>query len=144
MSETVASILSALGYFLSAVGFGAFGYAIARFWVEAYPKSNWQLQIAMMLGLFGMFVGVADFASPGSAGAFALGASAPFLLPLLMAKKPAAPKKEPEVKMPEAAVMDEPPAASDDFATKEEALIDEDAQKGYDPDATMVSPSSRK
>ena len=136
-------IFGFFGYLLSAIGFGAFGYAIVRFWLEVYPKSNWQLQIALILGLFGMFVGVADFASPGSAGAFALGASAPFLLPLLTAKKPVESKKEEERKMPDAVASNESPASVDEFATKEEAFVDHDAPKGYDPDATLVAPSKK-
>jgi len=88
-------IIAILGHLLSAIGFGLVGLGLARFLLDSYPKANWQLQIALALGFFGLLIGLAAFASAGSAGAFALGAGLAFF----MAKK-----KEEE---PEAAAVEE-------------------------------------
>ena len=82
-------IIAILGHLLSAIGFGLVGLGLARFLLDSYPKANWQLQIALALGFFGLLIGLAAFASAGSAGAFALGAGIAFF----MAKKK---EEEPE------------------------------------------------
>jgi hypothetical protein len=73
-------ILVVLGFLLRALGFLVFGFAIGRFVLDAYQKANWQLQIALALGLFGLLIGLTDFASPGSSGAFALGAGVALIM----------------------------------------------------------------
>ena len=73
-------ILVELGFFLRALGFLVFGFAIGRFVLEAYQKANWQLQIALVLGFFGLLIGLTDFASPGSSGAYALGAGVALIM----------------------------------------------------------------
>ena len=83
MPMIVTDIFSLLGFLLRAVGFGLVGFGIGKFVLDAYRKADWQLQIALVLGFFGLLVGLTDFASPGSAGAFALGAGLAFF----MAKK---------------------------------------------------------
>ena len=80
MPPVVNEIFSFLGLLLRAFGFLLFGYAAGRFMLDSYAKAAWQLQIALVLGFFGLLVGLTDFASPGSAGAFALGAGVAFLL----------------------------------------------------------------
>lgn len=67
-------IVGILGNLIRAIGFLVFGFGIARFTLDAYGKANWQLQIALALGFFGLLVGLTDFASPGSSGMYALGA----------------------------------------------------------------------
>jgi len=67
-------ILSVLGILIRAVGFLIFGLGVARFTLDAYNKANWQTQIALALGFFGLLIGLTDFASPGSSGMYALGA----------------------------------------------------------------------
>jgi len=67
-------IVGLLGNLIRAIGFLVFGFGIARFTLDAYNKANWQLQIALALGFFGLLVGLTDFASPGSSGMYALGA----------------------------------------------------------------------
>ena len=71
MPMIVTDIFSLLGFLLRAVGFGLVGFGIGKFVLDAYRKADWQLQIALVLGFFGLLVGLTDFASPGSAGAFA-------------------------------------------------------------------------
>ncbi len=80
MPLIIDDIFSLLGHLLSAIGLGAFGFGAVRFLLDAYRKASWQLQIALVLGLFGLLVGIADFTSPGSAGAFALGGGMAFLM----------------------------------------------------------------
>jgi len=67
-------IVGILGNLVRAIGFLIFGYGITRFTLDAYQKANWQLQIALVLGFFGLLIGLTDFASPGSSGMYALGA----------------------------------------------------------------------
>jgi len=67
-------IVGLFGNLIRAIGFLVFGFGIARFTLDAYNKANWQLQIALALGFFGLLVGLTDFASPGSSGMYALGA----------------------------------------------------------------------
>lgn len=76
-------IFSILGYFIRLVGFLLIGLGLGRFFLDAYPKADWQLQIALTLGLFGLLIALTVFSSAGSAGAFALGAGIAFF----MAKK---------------------------------------------------------
>ena len=66
------------GYLVRIAGFLLIGLGLGRFHLEHYPKSNWQLQIALVLGFFGLLIALTVFSSPGSAGAFALGAGFAF------------------------------------------------------------------
>ena len=67
-------ITGLLGNVIRAVGFLIFGFGITRFTLDAYKKANWQLQIALALGFFGLLVGLTNYATPGSSGMYALGA----------------------------------------------------------------------
>jgi len=71
-------IFSIFGYLIRIAGFLLIGLGLGRFFLEAYPKSNWQLQMALTLGLFGLLIALTVFSSAGSAGAFALGAGIAF------------------------------------------------------------------
>ncbi len=73
MPPTVTDLAAILGFLLRALGFLVAGLALGRFVLESFKAANWQVQIALVLGLFGLLVGITDFSSPGSAGAFALG-----------------------------------------------------------------------
>lgn len=66
------------GYLVRIAGFLLIGLGLGRFLLEHYPKSNWQLQMALALGFFGLLIALTVFSSPGSAGAFALGAGFAF------------------------------------------------------------------
>ena len=85
--STVFQVLELLGLLLRALGFALFGFGASRFALGAYEKGNWQVQVAIVLGLFGMLVGLTNYASPGSAGAFALGAGIAFFASGRPAKK---------------------------------------------------------
>jgi len=67
-------ILGILGNLVRFLGFLLIGYGTARFVLDSYQKAVWQVQVALVLGFFGLLVGVTSYASAGSAGAFALGA----------------------------------------------------------------------
>lgn len=80
MDPIVNEIFSLLGFLLRALGFLLFGFAGGRFILGAFQKANWQLQCALALGLFALLAALTKFSSPGSAGAFALGAAIAFLM----------------------------------------------------------------
>jgi len=73
-------ILGILGNLVRAVGFLVFGFGVTKFVLDAYTKANWQLQIALALGFFGLLVGLTNYASPGSAGTYALGAGVALIM----------------------------------------------------------------
>ena len=77
-------ILGILGNLVRAIGFLVFGFGVTKFVLDAYTKANWQLQIALALGFFGLLVGLTNYATPGSAGTYALGAG----VALIMAMRP--------------------------------------------------------
>ena len=86
MPLIVSDISAFLGILLRALGFLVFGFAAGRFVFENFKNSEWQLKIALALGLFGLLVGLTAFASAGSSGAFALGAGMAYLMPGLVGK----------------------------------------------------------
>ena len=71
-------ISSIFGYLVRIAGFLLIGLGLGRFFLDSYPRSNWQLQMALVLGFFGLLIALTVFSSPGSAGAFALGAGFAF------------------------------------------------------------------
>ena len=79
-------VLGILGNLVRAIGFLVFGFGIARFTVDAYNKANWQLQIALALGFFGLLIGLTNFATPGSSGMYALGAGIALIMNLMPRK----------------------------------------------------------
>jgi len=80
MPVILTDLLGLLGFIIRFAGFLVFGYAIGRFVWDNFKTSVWQVQVALVLGFFGVAVGFTDFASAGSAGAFALGSGAAFLM----------------------------------------------------------------
>ena len=79
-------ILGILGNLVRAIGFVVFGFGVARFTLDAYNKANWQLQIALALGFFGLLIGLTNFATPGSSGMYALGAGIALIMNLMPRK----------------------------------------------------------
>ncbi len=86
MPTIVNDIFSFLGFLLRAVGFLVFGFGAGRFVLDNYKKADWPLQAALALGFFGLLIALTDFASPGSAGAFALGAGLAYFMSMMPAK----------------------------------------------------------
>lgn len=87
MPPIVSEIFGFLGYLLGALGSLVFGFAGGRFALDAFQKAGWQVQVALLLVLFGALVGLANYATPGTAGAFALGAGIAFLMSAMGRKK---------------------------------------------------------
>lgn len=80
MPTVLTEVFGLLGFIIRLIGFLVFGFAIGRFVWDNYKTAEWQVKIALSLGLFGLAIGFTDFASAGSAGAFALGVGAAFLM----------------------------------------------------------------
>ncbi len=74
MNPTVQMIIDILAILFRFIGMLAFGFGAGWFAFEAYQKGEWQVQIAALLGLLGVVIGLADFTSAGALGAFGLGA----------------------------------------------------------------------
>jgi len=91
-------ILGILGSLIRILGFLLLGYGIARFTIDSYQKAVWQVQIALVLGLFGVLIALINFASAGSAGTFALGAGFALFQAFMPAKEKPDEKEEPENK----------------------------------------------
>jgi hypothetical protein len=79
MPPIVNEIFGFLGFLLSALGLLVFGFAAGRFTLDAFQKAGWQVQVALVLGIFVVLIGLANYATPGSVGAFALGAGIAFI-----------------------------------------------------------------
>ena len=86
-------IIGILGGLIRFLGFLLIGFGIARFVLDSYQKTTWQVQIALVLGFFGLLIALTDFASAGSAGGFALGAGVAFFMSV-MPKKDAGDEEE--------------------------------------------------
>jgi hypothetical protein len=80
MPPVVPEIFGFLGFLLNALGFLVFGLGGGRFMLGAFQKGGWQLQCALALGFFALLAALAKFSSPGSVGAFALGAGIAFFM----------------------------------------------------------------
>ena len=80
MPPIVNEIFGLLGFLFRAFGFLLFGFGYGKFALDAYRKAGWQLQIAIFLGFTGLLIALTDFSTPGSAGAFALGAGASLMM----------------------------------------------------------------
>ena len=86
MPSIVNDVFGFLGILLRAIGFLVVGLAVGRFVWDNFKNSVWQVQVALSLGFFGLLVGITDFASAGSAGAFALGAGAAYFMNMMPQK----------------------------------------------------------
>jgi hypothetical protein len=73
-------VLSIIGHFIRALGFIVLGFGVGRFAMESYKKAVWQVQIALILGFFGLLAGLTNYASAGSMGMFALSSGAAMIL----------------------------------------------------------------
>lgn len=86
-------IIGILGGLIRFLGFLLIGFGIARFVLDSYQKAPWQVQIALVLGFFGLLIALTDFAGAGSAGGFALGGGVAFFISV-MPKKDAGDEEE--------------------------------------------------
>jgi len=86
MSPELVQILGLVGFIIRLFGFLVFGFAVGRFVWDAYKSAEWQVKIALALGFFGLAIAFTVFATPGSAGTYALGAGAAFLMASMQKK----------------------------------------------------------
>ena len=86
MPSIVTDILGLLGFLLRVLGFLVVGFAFGRLVLELLKPAGWQLQALLVLGLFGLLIGLTVFSSAGSAGAFALGLGGAYLMTMAPAK----------------------------------------------------------
>ena len=80
MPLIINEIFALLGYLVRGLGFLVVGFGLARFALDAFQKTAWQVQISLALGFFGLLIALTKFSTAGSAGAFALGAGIAILL----------------------------------------------------------------
>ncbi len=73
MPLILTDIFQGLGALLRIIGFLVAGFALGHLVFEQSKAGPWQLQVAFVLGLFGLLIGITAFSAAGSAGAFALG-----------------------------------------------------------------------
>ncbi len=93
MPSIVTDILGLVGFLLRVLGFLVVGFALGRLVLEMLKPANWQLQALLVLGLFGLLIGLTVFSSAGSAGAFALGLGGSYLMTMMPPKSEEAEKK---------------------------------------------------
>ncbi|MCC6298208.1 MAG: hypothetical protein IT314_02840 [Anaerolineales bacterium] len=76
MPPIVSELLGLVGYLVRVLGFLLFGFAAGKFVLDQFKNAAWQVQVALILGFFGLAVAFTNYATPGAAGAFALGGGA--------------------------------------------------------------------
>jgi hypothetical protein len=76
MPPIIYELLNILGFAIRVGGMIVLGVAMGYFTIEFYRKGQqvWMLQIALFLGFIGLVIALSTFTSPGTLGAFALGA----------------------------------------------------------------------
>jgi hypothetical protein len=80
MPPIVVEIFGLVGFLVRVLGFLVFGFAVGRFVLDHFKSVEWQVQIALALGFFGLAAALTNFATPGAAGAFALGGGIAFVM----------------------------------------------------------------
>jgi hypothetical protein len=83
MPPIIHEILGTLGNLLRVLGFLLAGIALGRFFMDSFRPAAWQVQIALILGFFGLLIGLTAFATSGAAGAFALGVGAAYFMSMM-------------------------------------------------------------
>ncbi len=73
MNPVLATVLEILGILVRFTGLIFLGLGTGWVTADAYRKGAWQLQIAAILGFFGLTAIFVRFATAGALGAFALG-----------------------------------------------------------------------
>ncbi len=86
MPSVLTDLLGLFGHLVQAIGFLAAGFALSRLVFEHFRLGDWRLQIAYVLGLFGLFIAVMAFSSPGPAGAFAIGIAVAYFMTMMPRK----------------------------------------------------------
>jgi membrane protein DedA with SNARE-associated domain len=76
MPPVIYELLNILGFAIRVGGMIVLGVAFSFFTVEFFKKGQqvWMVQVALFLGFIGLVIALSTFTSPGTLGAFALGA----------------------------------------------------------------------
>ncbi|MEB2333079.1 MAG: hypothetical protein OZ914_02055 [Anaerolineaceae bacterium] len=80
MPPIIGELFGLFGFLVRVLGFLLFGFAIGKFVLDQFKSAGWQTQVALALGFFALAASFTRYATPGAAGAFALGAAAAFLM----------------------------------------------------------------
>ncbi len=80
MPPIITEILGLIGFLVRVLGFLLFGFAVGRFVLDQFKNAGWQVQVALVLGFFGLAAALTNYATPGAAGAFALGSGAALVM----------------------------------------------------------------
>ncbi len=83
MPPILLDLSSFIGILIRFLGFLVAGLALGRFVLDEFKTAPWQVQIALMLGLFGLLIGLTAFSSAGSAGGFALGLGGSYFMTMM-------------------------------------------------------------
>jgi hypothetical protein len=86
MPPILTDLSSFVGFLIRFLGFLVAGLALGRFVLDQFKSVPWQVQIALVLGLFGLLIGLTTFASAGSAGGFALGLGGAYFMTMMPRK----------------------------------------------------------
>jgi len=88
MPPIVYELLNIIGFIIRVGGMIVLGVAFSFFTVEFFRKGQqvWMVQVALFLGFIGLVIALSTFTSPGTLGAFALGAGGGLLYLLAMNK----------------------------------------------------------
>lgn len=85
--DTFEEVLNIIGFLIRAIGFLVLGFGTARFFLDAYYKAVWQVQIALSVGFILLLIGLTRFSSPASMGMFALGAGTALVMQFMRKKE---------------------------------------------------------
>jgi membrane protein DedA with SNARE-associated domain len=88
MPPIVYELLNILGFAIRVGGMIVLGVAFSFFTIDFFKKGQqvWMVQVALFLGFIGLVIALSTFTSPGTLGAFALGAGGGLLYKLAMPK----------------------------------------------------------
>jgi hypothetical protein len=88
MPPVIYELLNIIGFAIRVGGMIVLGVAFSFFTLEFFKKGQqvWMVQVSLFLGFIGLVIALSTFTSPGTLGAFALGAGGGLLFHLGMKK----------------------------------------------------------
>ncbi len=89
MPTVVSDIFALIGNLVRIIGFLVVGFALGRMVFDHFKLGDWRFQAILLLGLFGLLIGLAAFSSPGAIGAFAIGVAVAYFMSMMPAKSEA-------------------------------------------------------
>ncbi len=86
MPTILSDLFALLADLISVVGFLLVGFALGRMVFDNFKLGDWRFQAILLLGLFGLLIGLAAFSSPAAVGAFAIGVAVAYFLTMMPMK----------------------------------------------------------